>query len=180
VVQLRGGRGGPRGHGVDRLLRVLGIDPGSQVTGYGLVVRAGGDFALEECGVLRADASAPLPDRLAQIHHALLGLLERLRPTCVSVEDVFQGRNARSAAVLGQARGAILLTVALSELEVAEYPPATIKKAVVGNGNADKEQVAFMVQKHLGLASPPEPADAAAGCAAALCHLMVGVGPLAR
>jgi crossover junction endodeoxyribonuclease RuvC len=150
------------------------------VTGYGLVVVADGGFLLEECGVLRADADAPLPERLAQIHHGLLDVLERLRPTCVAVEDVFHGRNARTAAVLGHARGAILLTVALRGIELAEYPPATIKKAVVGNGGADKDQVAFMVQKHLGLASPPRPADAADGCAAALCHLMIGVGPLAR
>ncbi|HKK08491.1 MAG TPA: crossover junction endodeoxyribonuclease RuvC, partial [Gemmatimonadota bacterium] len=97
-----------------------------------------------------------------------------------AVEDIFQGRNARTAAVLGHARGVILLTLALRELDVAEYPPATIKKAVVGNGNAGKEQVAFMVQQHLGLREPPEPADAADGCAAALCHLLVGTGPLAR
>lgn len=130
--------------------------------------------------MLRADADTSLPERLVQIHRGLQEVLERLRPTCVAVEDVFHGRNARTAAVLGHARGAILLTAALFEMEVAEYPPATIKKAVVGNGNAAKDQVAFMVQKHLGLASPPEPADAADGCAAALCHLMVGVGPLAR
>ncbi len=143
------------------------------------MVRAGGAFRLEECGVLRA-ADAPLPERLAEIHRGLVQVLDRLDPGCVAVEDVFHGRNPRSAAVLGHARGAILLTLALRGLEIAEYPPATIKKAVVGNGNADKVQVAYMVQKHLSLRAPPEPADAADGCAAALCHLMVGTGPLAR
>jgi len=159
---------------------VLGVDPGSAATGYGLVARVDGSLRLVECGVVRTDASAPLPDRLRDIHEGLGAVLDRLDPTCVAVEDIFQGRNARTAAVLGHARGVILLTLALRELDVAEYPPATIKKAVVGNGNAGKEQVAFMVQQHLGLREPPEPADAADGCAAALCHLLVGTGPLAR
>ena len=144
------------------------------------MTRVDGSFRLVECGVVRPDASAPLPRRLVEIHQALSSVVDRLEPTCVAVEDIFQGRNARTAAVLGQARGVILLTVALRRLEVAEYPPASIKKAVVGNGNAAKEQVAFMVQRHLGLREPPEPADAADGCAAALCHLLVGTGPLAR
>ncbi|HKK27111.1 MAG TPA: crossover junction endodeoxyribonuclease RuvC [Gemmatimonadota bacterium] len=178
MVQLRGRREGAAGHGVQ--LRVLGVDPGSAATGYGLVVRADGGLRLVECGVVRPDGSEPLPRRLAQIHEGLDRVLDRLEPTCVAVEDIFQGRNARTAAVLGHVRGAILLTAALRGLEVAEYPPASIKKAVVGNGNAGKGQVAFMVQKHLGLREPPEPADAADGCAAALCHLLVGTGPLAR
>lgn len=133
-----------------------------------------------ECGVVRPDADASLPRRLAQIHEGLGRIVDRLEPTCAAVEDIFQGRNAHTAAVLGHARGVILLTLVLRGLDVAEYPPASIKKAVVGNGNAGKGQVAFMVQKHLGLREPPEPADAADGCAAALCHLLVGTGPLAR
>jgi crossover junction endodeoxyribonuclease RuvC len=101
-------------------------------------------------------------------------VIDRTKPACVVVEGVFYGRNVRSAVVLAHASGVIVFTAALRELPVIEYPPAQIKKAVVGAGGATKEQVAFMVQKHLRLASAPEPADAADGCAAALCHLLGG------
>lgn len=161
-------------------MRVLGIDPGTHATGYGLVSREAGDLRLEECGVVRAGGSDPLARRLVDIHRGLKDVMERLEPDCVAVEGVFYGQNSRTAAVLGHARGVAVMTVALHDVEVAEYPPAQIKKAVVGNGNASKEQVGFMVQKRLGLKEPPEPSDAADGCAAALCHLLLGTGPLAR
>ena len=95
----------------------------------------------------------------------------------MSVEDVFQGKNAQSALKLGHARGAILLAAANREVTIAEYAPRQIKKAVVGNGNASKDQVAFMVQQRLKLRTPPEPSDAADGVAAALCHCMMGSFP---
>jgi crossover junction endodeoxyribonuclease RuvC len=95
----------------------------------------------------------------------------------VSVEDVFQGKNAQSALKLGHARGAILLAAAHASVVVAEYAPREIKKAVVGNGNATKDQVGFMVQQQLRLRSAPAPADAADGVAAALCHCMIGTFP---
>jgi len=161
-------------------VKVLGIDPGSSVTGYGLVSGSRGDLRLHECGVIRADGADELPRRLLGIHRGLGEVLERLDPDRVVVEGVFVGKNARTAATLGHARGAILLTAALRELEVVEYPPAEIKKTVVGTGSASKEQVAYMVQKHLGLRDPPTPSDAADGCAAAICHLLVGTGPLRR
>ena len=93
------------------------------------------------------------------------------------MEDVFQGKNVRSALTLGHARGAILLAAALSEIQIAEYSPAMIKKAVVGTGNATKEQVGFMVKTQLRLASAPSPSDASDGVAAALCHCLVGSFP---
>lgn len=157
--------------------RVLGVDPGTSATGYGLVVREGRTHRLEECGVIRPDGSDPLARRLVEIHEGLREVLDRLQPDVVSVEGVFYGQNARTAAVLGHARGVAVMTAALHGLEVAEYPPAQIKKTVVGSGNAGKDQVAYMVQKHLGLREPPSPSDAADGCAAALCHLLRG-GPL--
>lgn len=136
--------------------------------------------ALLECGVIRPKAAA-LPQRLLEIHLGVLELLDRLAPACVVVEGVFSGRNARTAMVLGHARGVAVLAAALREIEVREYPPAEIKKMVVGRGAATKEQVAFMVQRHLGLREPPQPSDAADGCAAALCHLFLSAarGPKA-
>ncbi|MFQ5746636.1 MAG: crossover junction endodeoxyribonuclease RuvC [Gemmatimonadota bacterium] len=154
-------------------VRVLGVDPGAAATGYGVVEREGGTCRLVECGVIRPARPDALAERLRRIHEELLGVIDRLEPDCLAVEGVFHGENVRSAVVLAHARGAVLLAGSLRGLEVAEYPPAEIKKAVVGTGRATKEQVGYMVQKLLHLAEPPRPADAADGCAAALCHLHV-------
>jgi crossover junction endodeoxyribonuclease RuvC len=158
---------------------VLGIDPGTAVTGYGVVAQCGGGaVSLLECGVIRTAAHAPLPERLRDIYEGVTEILERHSPDAVAVEGVFFGKNARSAVVLGHARGAILLAAALRELDVAEYPPAEVKSAVVGTGRATKEQVGFMVQKLLKLREAPKPHDAADGVAVALCHCFRG-GPSA-
>jgi len=157
---------------------VLGIDPGTAITGYGVVMRSsGGAVRLRECGVIRTSAERPLMERIREIYDATAVLIDRHRPRVVSVEDVFQGKNAQSALKLGHARGAILLAVAHAGVAVAEYAPREIKKAVVGNGNATKEQVGYMVQKQLRLKEAPSPSDAADGVAAALCHCMVGAFP---
>lgn len=154
---------------------VLGIDPGTAVTGYGVISRTmDGAVSLLECGVIRTSSAEPLPGRIREIYDEIVELISRHRPAAVSVEEVFQGKNARSALTLGHARGAILLAAAHEELDIAEYSAREIKKAVVGTGSATKDQVAFMVQKHLRLKSPPAPADAADGVAAALCHCMAG------
>ena len=154
---------------------VLGIDPGTAATGYG-VVRRGSDFSvsLVECGVIRTSASEPLQVRIREIYDAVFALIGRHEPDAVSVETVFQGKNAQSALKLGHARGAILLAAAHHEVMIAEYAPRQIKKAVTGTGNATKDQVGFMVQQQLKLKKIPTPADAADGVAAALCHCMVG------
>lgn len=157
----------------------MGVDPGSNATGYGLVESEEGDYRLRECGVIRPSGSDDLPARLVEIHRGLLEVLQRLDPDCVAVEGIYHGRNSRTAAVLGHARGVVVMTLAREGLDVAEYAPAEIKKAVVGTGSASKEQVAYMVRKHLNLAEPPTPSDAADGCAAALCHLFLGARPLA-
>ncbi len=157
---------------------VLGIDPGTAVTGYGVVIRTGqGAITLRECGVIKTSPELPLLERIRDIYDGTAALIERHRPFAVSVEDVFQGKNAQSALKLGHARGAILLAVAHARVHIAEYAPREIKKAVVGNGNATKDQVAFMVQRQLRLKTPPSPADAADGVAAALCHCMIGTFP---
>lgn len=157
---------------------VLGIDPGTAVTGYGVVTRTGlGAVALRECGVIRTSAELPLMERIRHIYDATVELIARHEPFAVSVEDVFQGKNVQSALKLGHARGAILLAVAHARVQVAEYAPRQVKKAVVGNGNATKDQVAYMVQQQLRLKTAPAPADAADGIAAALCHCMIGTFP---
>jgi crossover junction endodeoxyribonuclease RuvC len=153
---------------------VLGIDPGTAATGYGLVrmddrLRV----TLVECGVIRTSAGQPLATRIREIYDAVFGLIERHRPRVVAVEEVFHGKNAQSALKLGHARGAILLAAAHHDLMIAEYAPRQIKKAVVGTGNATKEQVGFMVKQQLRLKEVPTPADAADGVAAALCHCLM-------
>lgn len=157
-------------------LVVVGIDPGSIATGYGVVARtSGGALRLLECGVIRPTRKASLATRVREIFEGVSELFDRFDTTTVSVESVFSGKNARSALILGHARGAILVAAALRDLEIAEYTPVAIKKAVVGHGSATKEQVGLLVQERLRLKEPPRPSDAADGVACALCHLVLGV-----
>ncbi len=158
---------------------VLGVDPGTAVTGYGVVARTeDGSLRLLECGVIRTPAGEPLPSRIKEIFTGVGEIIQRFAPDAISVEDVFQGKNVRSALTLGHARGAILLAAALRDLLIAEYSPREIKKVVVGTGSATKEQVGYMVQRHLRLRNPPHPADAADGVAAALCHCLLSSSSL--
>jgi len=159
----------------DGIRRILGIDPGTAITGFGVVERRPDrSVRLLECGVIRTSAGEPLSDRIREVHDGVVGLIDRHRPHTMSVEDVFQGRNVRSALTLGHARGVIILAGSLGDVEIAEYTPAEIKKAVVGHGSATKQQVGFMVMKQLRLKEAPTPADAADGVAAALCHCLKG------
>lgn len=152
---------------------VLGIDPGTAATGYGVVAGEPlGVLALVECGVIRTKPHDPLPQRLREIYDEVQALIGRHRPQALSVENAFYARNVHTTLVLGHARGVILLAGAQAGLEIAEYAPAVIKKAVVGTGAASKEQVQFMVTRLLRLKSAPQPSDAADGTAAALAHIM--------
>jgi len=161
-------------------MRVLGIDPGTAATGYGVVERRERRYRLIECGVVRTSADEALSVRLAAIHAGVLEIIERHAPDCLAVEGVFYRKNARTAVILAHARGAAMLAGALSGLPVLEYPPAEIKNSVVGGGRATKDQVGYMVRKLLELAETPSPADAADGCAVALCHLLTGTGVVAE
>lgn len=154
---------------------IIGIDPGTAATGYGVITRQrGGSVSLVECGVIRTSTQRPLSDRIREIFEGVADLIERHEPFVVSVENVFHGKNAQSALKLGHARGVILLAASLREIPIAEYAPRQIKKAVVGSGNATKDQVGFMVKQQLCLKDVPTPADAADGVAAALCHALMG------
>ena len=152
---------------------VLGVDPGTQVTGYGVVSGANPSaMSLVECGVIRTQARHPLPSRLREIYDGISELLARHRPDVLSIEDVFYARNVQTTVTLGHARGVILLAGEQAGVRVHEMSPAEIKKSVVGSGAATKEQVQFMVTRLLRLKSVPKPADAADGVAAALGYVM--------
>jgi crossover junction endodeoxyribonuclease RuvC len=155
---------------------VLGIDPGTAATGYGVVRRVDGPrrAILVECGVIRTRPRDHLAARLLAIYDGIVELIERHRPDVLAVEDVFYARNVRTTVVLGHARGVILLAGARAGVEIHEFAPATIKKAVVGTGGASKEQVQFMLTRLLRLKSAPHPTDAADGVAAALTYCLEG------
>ena len=153
---------------------ILGVDPGSLRTGYGAIATDGRRYQLLEKGTLVPPRRLMLEERLRFIHEGIGALIDRLRPDCLAVEDVFHSKSARSAIVLGHVRGVILLAGAEARLPVHAFPPATIKVQVTGNGAAEKSQVAFMVARLLELAGDGEAGDAADALAAALCqaHLM--------
>ena len=148
---------------------ILGVDPGTAVTGYGLV-RLGerGTLQLVECGVIRTRPRDPLASRLVEIAASIRALIARWHPSALAVEDIFYARNVRTTVTLGHARGVILLAGAECGLPVHEFPPAEVKKSVAGTGAASKEQVQFMVTKILRLAAPPSPVDASDAVAVAM------------
>jgi crossover junction endodeoxyribonuclease RuvC len=160
---------------------VLGIDPGTACTGYGVVKGDGpGLVSLVECGVIRTRPRDLLPARLLEIFDGVTELLARHKPDALSVEDVFYAKNVRTTVVLGHARGVVLLAGQQAGVTIYELPPAEIKKAVVGTGAATKEQVQFMLTKILRLKTAPQPNDAADGVAAALACLMASRVPTLR
>ena len=152
---------------------ILGIDPGTAVTGYGVVRKeVRGPLRLIECGVIRTKPRDDLAQRLAEIHDGVLELIHRHKPTVLAVEDIFYARNVRTTVVLGHTRGVILLAGAHEALEIHEYPPSEIKKALAGTGAATKGQIQFMVMRLLRLKSAPQPSDASDGVAAALTYAL--------
>ena len=153
-------------------LRVLGVDPGSLVTGWGLIGGSPSRPTLIDCGVVRLAADLPLPHRLAKLQSALRETVASTRPSVAAVETPFHGASPRSALILAHARGAILATLATAEVPVVEYAPAAVKRAVAGNGRADKSQVARLVAILLDRAPPQNAAhDLTDALAVALCHV---------
>ncbi len=152
-------------------MRVLGIDPGTATTGYGVVEEAGGELKPVTFGVIKTPAGQPLPARLQLIYRAVKELATEWSPAAAAVEELFFSRNVRTAMSVGQARGVTLLALVDAGLPVAEYTPLAIKQAVTGYGNADKAQMQEMVRLLLGLAQTPRPDDAADALAVAICHL---------
>jgi crossover junction endodeoxyribonuclease RuvC len=156
-------------------MRVLGIDCGTEITGFGVVEESetGRDARLEcrTLGAIRLAKSKPLPARLEQVYRELSETMALWRPDVVAIEEVFYSVNAKSALKLGQVRGVALLAAACQGLAISEYAPLKIKSSVVGYGLAKKEQVQFMVARLLRLKEIPEPPDAADALAIAICHI---------
>src|SRR5580765_5213121 len=153
-------------------MRVLGVDCGTEYTGFG-VVELGHDDTLVclTCGAIKLSPRDPLPRRLADIFDRLGTIIQEHKPDNVAIEDVFYALNVKSALKLGQVRGVAMLAAASAGLEVSEYSPLTIKSSVVGYGKAEKQQVQHMVMRLLELPEPPETLDASDALAIAICHL---------
>lgn len=149
---------------------ILGIDPGSRTTGYGLVESDGRTHSVIALGCLTARPGASLSARLSTIYDGLQGIIAEHRPQEAAVEATFYGKNVRSALVMGHARGVCLLAIVQAGCALYEYSPLEVKKAVVGQGRAGKSQVVYMIRAMLGLKTDP-PEDAADALAVAICHL---------
>jgi crossover junction endodeoxyribonuclease RuvC len=152
-------------------VRIFGIDPGTERTGYGCVETDGSRQRIVTSGAITTPSAAAFPDKLLRIHTRLAALLAECRPDCVAIENLFHAANVRSALKLGHARGVAMLAAVEAGVAVVEYTPAEIKRAVVGYGRAEKQQVQHMVKVILGLAAVPSPHDAADALAVAICHI---------
>jgi crossover junction endodeoxyribonuclease RuvC len=152
-------------------IRILGIDPGTHITGIGIIdIETRKEPALCYYGTIKTTRSASLPVRLQQINHGLIEIIEKYKPDHVAMEDIFYSENIKTAIVMGHARGVALLAIVNAGIPPAEYSPREVKLAVVGRGNASKDQVQFMVKNILRLKEDITPADAADALAVALCH----------
>jgi crossover junction endodeoxyribonuclease RuvC len=151
-------------------MRVIGVDPGSIKSGYGIIDQREADLIVLEYGVIRTRSDMPLAQRLLQISERLRELITQFRPQVLALEDLFFAKNVKSALKLGHARGVILLTAAQAGVEIVEYTPLEVKQSVVGYGRADKAQVQQMVKVLLHLKEIPTPDDAADALAIAICH----------
>ena len=149
---------------------VLGIDPGTANTGYGVVLARGRSLAALDGGVIATAAGGPLERRLAEIHARVCDLISEHRPDAMAVEDLYFGRNAHSAFAVGQARGVVLLSAGMAGIPCFSYTPQAVKQAVCGSGGAEKGQVQRMVGALLSLPEPPRPDHAADALAVAICH----------
>ncbi len=152
------------------LIRVVGIDPGSRYTGYGIVEGNGSRLRHIAAGTIRLSAKASFPERLRTIYQELTAVIDDHEPSCMAVEDVFFAKNVKSALRLGQARGAAILAGLNKGLPIHEYSALQVKQAVVGYGKAGKDQVTQMVRHLFGLRGVPD-ANAADALAVAVCHL---------
>lgn len=149
---------------------VIGIDPGSALTGFGVIKETGNKLSPVDYGCIRTSPSESLELRLLRIYHDVKRLINEYKPDFFAVEELFFNKNVRTALAVGHARGAILLAAAECGLAVYEYTPLQVKQAVVGYGRADKNQVQFMVKTILSLPQAPKPDDVADALAVAICH----------
>ena len=155
-------------------LRILGIDPGYAIMGYGIVDKNGSSLSLAGYGAVTTDKDIPMPDRLKIIYSELMDIIAEYQPDEVSIEELYFNTNATTAIHVGEARGVALLACCNSGLPIFEYTPLQIKMTMTGNGRAEKKQIQLMVKKLLNLDSIPRPDDAADAVAAAICHSHCG------
>ena len=151
-------------------MRIIGLDPGTATTGYGIIDAVDGRLSMVAYGVISTPAGDPAPQRLLSIYRQLNALLAEHRPTTAAVEQLFFGRNITTAIAVGQARGVLLLALAEANVTLGEYSPPKVKEAVTGYGKAEKAQVQLMVRHMLDLAETPQPDDAADALAVAIAH----------
>ena len=151
-------------------MKILGIDPGYAILGYGVIEKIGNRFKVCDYGAITTEKDVPMPKRLEILYDGLREIIEEQRPEVASIEQLYFNNNAKTAINVGQARGVAILACIKGGLEIAEYTPLQIKQALVGYGRADKKQVQFMVKTMLNLPSVPKPDDTADALAAAICH----------
>lgn len=161
-------------------MRILGIDPGYGITGFGLIDVQGGCYRLLNCGAITTPPNTAFPWRLEVIYNDMTQLLQVAKPDAVAIEELFFGQNVTTGINVAQSRGVILLSIQQAGLPLTEYKPMQVKQAVVGYGNATKHQVQDMTRRLLGLPSMPKPDDAADAIAIALCHARSSTSLLAR
>jgi len=152
-------------------MRVIGIDPGTAITGWGVVEGDGNDLTMIAGGVVTTAAGTPLPKRLQIIYNDLTALIKEWQPETSAIEELFFSKNAKTALTVGHGRGVAMLALANADLSIVEYKPLEIKQAITGYGGADKQQMQQMVKLLLELDDIPRPDDAADGLAVAICHL---------
>lgn len=157
-------------------MRILGIDPGTGILGFGVVDATGGKFKMVTGGVVRTPAHTPHDERLEEIYDGLTEIIAETKPEVVSIEKLFFARNVTTAMSVAQARGVVVLAARKAKLPIAEYTPMQIKQTLTGYGKADKKQMQEMVRLQLGLKEVPKPDDAADALAAAITHALMSRG----
>lgn len=151
-------------------MKILGIDPGYAILGYGVVEKKGNHFQALDFGAVTTPKEMPMPRRLEHLYDSLREIIEEQKPQVASIEQLYFNNNAKTAINVGQARGVAILACMKGGIEIAEYTPLQIKQALVGYGRAEKKQVQFMVKTMLNLPEVPKPDDTADALAAAICH----------
>ncbi|MDD2568483.1 MAG: crossover junction endodeoxyribonuclease RuvC [Clostridia bacterium] len=151
-------------------MRILGIDPGTAITGYGILDKHYNNYKVVDYGCIRTSAVLDMPKRIMEIYNGILWLIQEFKPDEVAVEELFFNRNTTTALTVGQARGVILLAASQKNLNIGEYTPLQVKQAIAGYGKAEKKQVQFMVKTILKLPEIPKPDDVADALAIAICH----------
>ena len=151
-------------------MKIIGIDPGLSCTGFGIIEVSENDKSIIDYGVVKTDSKDPLCDRLKVLHEDLEYIIKKYKPTVMSIEQIFYGKNVKSALLLGHARGIPMLLASIYKLPLYEFSPRRIKQSLTGNGNSTKEQVQFMVKKVLLMDELPQPVDASDALAIAVCY----------